>query len=66
MLPVLSISQPTSVQGSKIDPNQEAGLTRQFEPSPVTAMSALGQKRTFYVAVRESALTPKADIGVAM
>ncbi len=29
-------------------------------------MSALGQKRTFYVAVRESALPPKADINVAV
>ena len=28
-------------------------------------MSALGQKRTFYAAVRESALPPKADIGGA-
>ena len=27
-------------------------------------MSALGQKRTFYVAVQESALPPKADIWV--
>ncbi len=28
-------------------------------------MSALGQKQTFYVALRESALPPKADIGCA-
>ena len=28
-------------------------------------MSALGQKPTFYVAVQESALPPKADIGAA-
>jgi hypothetical protein len=30
------------------------------------ATSALGQNRTFYVAVRESALPPKADIHVAV
>ena len=29
-------------------------------------MSALGQKQTFYAAVQESALPPKADIGAAM
>ncbi len=29
-------------------------------------MSALGQKRTSYAAVQESALPPKADIGAAM
>ena len=29
-------------------------------------MSALGYKRTFHAALRESALPPKADIGIAM
>ncbi len=29
-------------------------------------MSALGQKQTFYAAVRESALPPKADISAAV
>ena len=29
-------------------------------------MSALGHKRTFYVALRESALPPKADMGAAV